>query len=113
MGSIIEELPHNLAPCPRIAAALHLDEGRDAFLVQEEMIERPTGTRIIRNAHLTGDEEPTPWRLWINLVAWEQTRMTGEELLEIHFGSKSRLGHLSEAAVGVEKKDASSHGLAP
>jgi hypothetical protein len=41
MGRVVEELPDDLAPIPGVAASLDLDEGRNAFLVQEEVVERP------------------------------------------------------------------------
>jgi hypothetical protein len=66
VGGVVEELAHDLPPYPGIAAALDLDESRDAVLVQEEMVEGPARARVVRNAHLLGDQEPSPRRLGID-----------------------------------------------
>ena len=109
MGGVVEELSHDLPPYPGIAAALDLDESGNAVLIQEEVVEGPARARVVRNAHLPGNQEPSSRRLGIDLVARQQPRMPGQKLLEIHLGGKRRLGHLREAAVRVEKEDASGH----
>jgi hypothetical protein len=73
------------------------------------MVKGPARARVVWNAHLPGDQEPSPRRLGIDLIARHQPRMPGQKLLEVHLGGKRRLRHLGEAIVRVEKKDSSGH----
>lgn len=71
---VIEHLADDLSPRAGIGAALDLDERGDAVLVQEKVVQGPAGSSLllVRDADLSGDEEPAARRARIDLVSGEQ-----------------------------------------
>lgn len=110
---VVEHLADDLPAGAGIAASLDFDQGGDAVLIQEEVVQGPAGASLllVRDAHFAGDQEPAPRRARIDLVPRQQVGMPGEELLEIQFRGEGGLRHLRQLPGGVEQEDSSRHGL--
>jgi hypothetical protein len=96
---IVEHLADDGPPNARIGAALDLDEGGNALLVEEQVIEAPAvaPVGVLADAHLSSDQQPALAR-FAALVAYEQIRMIGEQLLQDALGVVALLGHLDQPA---------------
>lgn len=113
VGGVVEHLADDLSPGAGIAASLDFDQGGDAVLVQEEVVQGPAGAALllVRDAHLAGDQEPASRRAGIDRVPRQQVGMAGEELLEINFSGEGGFRHLRQIPGGVEQEDSSRHRL--
>ena len=67
-----------------VGASLDLDERGDGILVKKQVVERPSTRPVLfaGDSHLTGDEQPTPRLLDVDLVPGEQVRVICQELLQ-------------------------------
>jgi hypothetical protein len=63
------------------------------------------------HSHLTGDEQPTPRLLGVDLVPGEQIRVICQELLQEALRVVRSLLHCEELGIFFQKVDATSHVL--
>jgi hypothetical protein len=99
-------LPDNLAADSRVGAALHLDDGRNAVLVEEEMIDAP-GTRsglVGPKRDLPRNWQPAPRRIGVDLVARKEIRMASQKLLQAILKLVRPFRHLNELITPCLKK---------
>ncbi len=81
VGSVVQHLPDDLTPQPRVAAALDL---RHAVLIDEDVVNRPpTHTvGVVGHGGFAANEQPAAWCVLVHLIAGQQIRMGGQQLLE-------------------------------
>lgn len=113
---VVEHLADDFPAGAGIAASLDFDQGGDAVLIQEEVVQGPAGAALllVRDTHFAGDQEPAARRAGIDLVPREQVGMAGEEVLEIKLCALYRkktggFRHLRELPGGVKQEDSSRH----
>ena len=94
-------------------ASLDLDERGDGVLVEKQVVERPSTRPVLfaGDGHLTGDEQPTPRLLGVDLVPGEQIRVIRQELLQEALRVVRRLLHRDQLGIFFQKVDATSHML--
>ena len=94
-----------------IAAALHLDQGRDRILIEEEMVDTPAAASIllIGKSCFTSDQQPPPGRVSPVLIAGEQARELGNQSLENLFAVVWLLSHLQQFILAAQEVDAAAH----
>lgn len=87
VGGVVEHLADDFPAGAGIAASLDFDQGGDAVLIQEEVVQGPAGAALllVRDAYFAGDQEPAARRARVDLVPRQQVGVAGEELLEIQF----------------------------
>lgn len=112
VGGVVEQLPDDLAADAGVGRPLDLDEGGDAILVEEQVVEGPAvgAVGLAGDADLAVDEEPPAGLGRVDLVAGQETGVLGQEPLEQVLGGVPLLPHLVEPAVVVEEEDAAAHG---
>ena len=67
-----------------VVAAFGFDQGRHSMLVDKRVVERPAGApiRLVGDTGLSSDQYPTRGVARIHLLAGEQLRVAGDELLK-------------------------------
>jgi hypothetical protein len=105
---VIEHLADDFPPEARIRAALHLDKGRDAVLIDEQVVKcPPPGSRLLRRHRLFArDQEPPPRCGIVYLIPRQHLGVTSEYCLEHLFGLIGRLSHRRQLIVLVDEVDA-------
>ena len=92
-------------------ASFDLDERGDGVLVKKEVVERPATRPILfaGHSHLTGDEQPTPRLLGVDLVPSEEIRVISQELLQEALRVVRSLLHCEKLGIFFEKVNATRH----
>ena len=75
------------------------------------MVERPSTRPVLLagDRHLTGDEQPPPRLLGVDLVPGEEVRVIRQELLQEGLRVVRGLLHCDQLGIVVQKVDATSH----
>ena len=105
VGGVVEHLPDYLTADARVRGPLHLDQGRDGVLVDEQMVHTPsrTGGRLaIRHTVLAPDQGPAAGLLRRHLPTGEQVWVRFEERLEHVLGGVWRHSQRRQAPVSVD-----------
>jgi hypothetical protein len=70
---VVEHLPHDFPSKARVTTPLHLHEGRDGVLIEEEVIDRPPADPglIPWDGDLSRDQQPLPRGGAVHLVSCE------------------------------------------
>ena len=93
-------------PGAGVGAALHLDEGRAAILVEQQVIDRPAPAALglVGDSRFSADQQPAERSLGAELAAREQVGVLREQPLEqvlrVVVGAGERLDRVS-----ILKKD--------
>ena|ERR1700680_2919138 len=92
--------------------ALDLDERRYGILVEKEVINRPAAAAVLlgRKRCLTRNELPTTRGGSSELIASEQTRVLGQQLLKNRLRVVRPLEHLHELISIAKQVDPAAHG---
>jgi hypothetical protein len=111
IGGVVEHLTDDFTPDSGVGTSLDLDERGDGILVKEQVIERPVPRPFLftGHSHLTGDEQPTPRLLGVDLISGQEVRVISQELLQEALRVVRRLFHGEELGIFFEKVDTTSH----
>lgn len=94
---------------------LHLDDGRDRLLVEEQVVERPAvpSPFLARQAGLPAYQHPAARCRRVHLITREQAGVVREQRLQVVFREVPLLAHLEQLAASLEHEDRPAHVAPP
>jgi hypothetical protein len=95
VSRVFDQLPDDLPADAGVGPSLHLDQGGDSVLVEEQVIDRPAPAAIFGVGHcgLAVDQNPASCLTTRNLIASEEIRKLGNQALQHVLAVIGRLGH--------------------